>query len=194
MNNPFHDLWTQTTGEYARVNIRDKGRNPFADMSGEIHGYDQRRRNTLDDEHFDVSARKVAMIGKIHGSDQRRRVALDYEHFDVSARRVAMILHETPIVDNKTGDVDWPQDIRKYPVDWPAKNDLALTLLQRLEGRVADLQRRLDVAVEDQNRERDQIQADREAGEDSGQQRRRDREANDNLLEEDAGLDALFPE
>ena len=35
-------------------NIRDKGRNLFADMSGEIHGYDQRRRNTFDYEHFDV--------------------------------------------------------------------------------------------------------------------------------------------
>lgn len=169
VNNPFHNLWTQSTGQYARDNIRDKGRNLFADMSGEIHGYDQRRRNTF-----------------------------DYEHFDVSARKVAMILHENPVVDEKTGDVDWAQEIRKYPVAWPAADDMTLTLLQRLEGQVANLQRRLDVAVEERDREKDhqaEIQAKKEANEELHRQRRRDKDARDvaqNDIAEDAGFDNLF--
>ncbi|MCJ1436775.1 hypothetical protein MMC27_006157 [Xylographa pallens] len=169
VNNPFHNLWTQSTGPYARDNIRDKGRKLFADMSGEIHGYDQRPRNTF-----------------------------DYEHFDVSARRVAKILHEEPIVDQRTGDVDWAQEIRKYPIAWPDANDLALTLLGRLEGRVANLQRRLDIAVEERDRETEhqaEIQAAKEAGEELRQQRRRDREAYDstqNDFKEDDRIGAIF--
>lgn len=167
VDNPFHSLWDQSTGEYARNNIRDKGRNLFADMSGEIHGYDQRRRNTLDYEHF------------------------DYEHFDVSARKVAMILHEKPIVVQKTGDVDWAQEIRKYPIAWPDANNLALTLLQRLEGEVVNLQRRLDVAKENVAKE----ERNREGDHEKLGQRTKDREANDNAQdnsEEDAGLNTLF--
>ena len=168
-NNPFHNLWTQSTGQYARDNIREKGRNLFADMSGEIHGYEQRPRNTF-----------------------------DYEHFDVSTRKVAMILHEGPIVDQRTGDVAWAQEIRKYPIAWPNANNLALTLLERLKGRVASLQRRLDMAVEEQNEEinhQAKMQAAKEAGEEIRQQRRRDREANDvaqDDSEEDAGMGDLF--
>ena len=168
-NNPFHNLWTQSTGEYARDNIRDKGRNLFADMSGEIHGYDQRRRN-----------------------------AFDYEHFDISAQRVATILQANPIVDQTTGDVDWAHEIRKYPIAWPTADNLALNLLQRLEGRVGNLQSRLDIAVEERNRERDRqarIQAQRDAGQDLHQQRLRDGNANNAArddLEEDNGIEALF--
>lgn len=86
-SNPFHKLWTDSTGAYARKNIENKGLALFADMSGEIHGYDQTRPNTF-----------------------------DYEHFDASARKVAMILHENQIVDQNTGDVDWGREIGKYPV------------------------------------------------------------------------------
>ena len=167
VKNPFHNLWTQSTGPYARDNIRDKGRNLFADMSGEIHGYDRRNK-------------------------------FDYEHFDVSTRRVAMILHENPKVDQGTGDVAWVQEIRKYPIAWPAANNLALTLLERLEGRVANLQRRLDVAVKERDREiihQAEIQARNVAGEELRQQRRRDREANDagqDDFQEDAVIGAWF--
>lgn len=99
VNNPFHGLWAQSKGEYARENIRDKGRNLFADMSGEIHGYDQRPRNTF-----------------------------DYEHFDASARKVAKILHDNPIVHPKTGDVDWTQEIRKYPNRLAGRRQLGLDI------------------------------------------------------------------
>ena len=166
MNNPFHDLWTQSKGEYARDNIRDKGRNLFADMSGEIHGYDQRRRNTF-----------------------------DYEHFDASARKVAKVLHDNPIVDQKTGDVDWTQEIRKYPIAWPAADNLALTLLQRLEGRVASLQRRLKAAEEERDQEIEhqaEIQAEVHAGETVHHKREADREANDDAQDAELSLNAFF--
>ena len=166
VNNPFHDLWNQSKGEYARDNIRDKGRNLFADMSGEIHGYDQRRRNTL-----------------------------DYEHFDASARKVAKILLDNPIVDQKTGDVDWTQEIRKYPIAWPAADNLTLTLLQRLEGRVASLQRRLKVALEERDREIEhqaEIRAEVRAGETAHQKRETNREANDDAQDAEMSLNALF--
>lgn len=87
VNNPFHNLWTQSGGNYARDNIRDKGQDLFADMSGEIHGYEQKQ-------------------GKV----------LDYEHFDASARKVAQILHDKPVIDQNTGDVDWANEVLKYPV------------------------------------------------------------------------------
>ena len=109
-----------------------------------------------------------------------------------------MILHENPKVDQGTGDVAWVQEIRKYPITWPAANNLALTLLERLEGRVANLQRRLIVAVEERDREiihQAEIQARSVAGEELRQQRRRDREANDagqDDFEEDAAIGALF--
>ena len=164
--NPFHDLWNQSKGEYARNNIRDKGRNLFADMSGEIHGYDQRPNNTL-----------------------------DYEHFDASARKVAKILHDNPIVDQRTGDVDWTQEIRKYPIAWPAADNLALTLLQRLEGRVASLRRRLKVAEEERDREIEhqaEIQAEVQAGGTVHQKRETDREANDIAQDVVMSLNACF--
>lgn len=145
VNNPFHNLWTQSKGQYARDNIRDKGRNLFADMSGEIHGY------------------------------QRRRNKFDYEHFDVSAGKVARILHENPVIDQTTGDVDWAQEIRKYPVAWPDENNVSLTSLERLEGQIAKLQRRLNDAVEDRDREMNrqaEIEAKKKTGEKLRQQRR----------------------
>jgi hypothetical protein len=144
-NNPFHDLWTQATGQYARDNIRDKGRALFADMSGEIHGYEQRPP----------------------------RNAFDYEHFDISARKIAMRLHENLIVDNNTGDVKWDREIRKYPVAWPDEDNLELTTLERLNGKVTSLQRRLDTATA----ERDRVQAEIDAGAAMNQQRQRDVEA-----------------
>ena len=170
VNNPFHKLWTQSTGQYARDNIRDKGRTLFADMSGEIHGYDQRPQNSF-----------------------------DYEHFDVSARRVATILHEEPIKDRKTGDVDWAQEIRKYPIAWPAANNLALTELERLEGRVVNLQRRLGIAVDERDQEiahQADIQAKKDAGEGLRERRKKDRAANDVAQDdsdedEDIGISAL---
>ena len=171
VNNPFHDLCTQSTGPYARDNILVKGRNLFSDMSGEIHGYDQRQRNTF-----------------------------DYEHFDISTRRVAMILHENPKVDQRTGDVAWAEEIRKYPIAWPAADDRDLTVLERLKGRVANMQRRLDAAVEARDQEivrQAEIQAAREDVNGPYQKRIRDREANDaaqNSIEEDAGVGALLGE
>lgn len=164
--NPFHKLWADSKGEYARKNIFDKGRDLFADMSGEIHGYD-------------------------HGQSN----AFDYEHFDVSARRVATILHENLVIDQSTGDVDWALEIRKYPVAWPSANNMALTELERLEGRVQNLQRRLDHAMVERDRERDKIQEAREAGRPRQQEREQEREAFDVAqadLEEESGFGALF--
>lgn len=127
-NNPFHNLWNHATGDYARNNIRDKGRTLFADMSGEIHGYDGR-----------------------HGNEPRQGIAFDYEHFDASARKVATTLHGHLTIDQSTGEVDWTQAICKYPIKWPTADDLALTKRQRLEARVTDLDQRLQDAKEKLN-------------------------------------------
>lgn len=151
VNNPFHTLWNQSTGQYARDNIRDKGRNLFADMSGEIHGYDQRPRNSF-----------------------------DYEHFDASARKVATILHENPVVDPQTGDVDWTKEIRKYPIAWPAADNLALTKLERLEGQVVNCQRRLNNAVKERDEHQAKIQAQKEPDEEKLRERLENKKANDN--------------
>ena len=158
VENPFHDLWTQSTGSHARDNIRDKGRSLFADMSGEIHGYDRRQ--------------------------------FDYEHFDASARKVAMILHENPKVDEKTEDVAWEKEIRKYPIAWPDANNLGLTLLQRLKGRVTDSERQFNDAKEEVERLQDTI----DAGEELGLHRKKNKEVNEaaqNRFEEDGGLGLL---
>jgi hypothetical protein len=169
-NNPFHNLWTQSTGEYARNNIRDKGRDLFADMSGEIHGYDRGRRD-----------------------------AFDYEHFDASARRVAQTLHATLNVSDRTGDANWADEIRKYPVNWPNADNMALTLLERLKGRVANLQERLHRAEEEWDQENTrqaarqaEIQTAIDSADPLRQQREGDRAANDNLQDDLAGLDGLF--
>lgn len=94
--------------------------------------------------------------------------------------------------------MDWAQEIRKYPIVWLAANNLTLTVLERLEGRVANMQRRLDAAVEARDQEivrKAEIQAAREDSEGSHQQRRRNREANDaaqDSIEEDPGVGGLF--
>ena len=124
VDNPFHTLWTQSTGQYARDNIRDKGRALFADMSGEIHGYDQGQTDKL-----------------------------DYEHFDASARKIAKILHDEPEINPRTGDVAWNKEIRKYPVAWPDEDNMALSKLQRLKSRVENLEQQLQTAKEEEVKE-----------------------------------------
>jgi hypothetical protein len=133
-NNPFHNLWNQATGDYARNNIRDKGRTLFADMSGEIHGYDGRR-----------------------GNEPRQGIDFDYEHFDASARKVATTLHGHLSIDQSTGEVDWTQAIRRYPIQWPTADDLSLSKRLRLEARVMDLDQRLQDAKEKLNEHLEEI-------------------------------------
>lgn len=151
VDNPFHTLWTQSTGQHARDNIQEKGRNLFADMSGEIHGYDQGQRDKL-----------------------------DYEHFDASARKIAKILHDEPIINPRTGDVAWNKEIRKYPVAWPDKDNLALSKLQRLQSRVENLDQQLQTAKENRDEEK---QKQREV-----EERRERRVAND-AAQNDADAD-----
>jgi hypothetical protein len=125
VDNPFHALWTQSTGQYARDNIQEKGRDLFADMSGEIHGYDQGQRDKL-----------------------------DYEHFDSSARKIARILPDEPIINPRTGDVAWNKEIRKYPVAWPDEDNMELSKLHRLESRVKKSEEQLETAKENLDAEK----------------------------------------
>ena len=126
IENPFHTLWTTSTGQYTRDNIREKGQKLFADMSGEIHGYDQGQTDKL-----------------------------DYEHFDASARKIAEILHNKPTIDQSTGDVAWKEEIRKYPVDWPDEDNLELSKLQRLQSRVENLEQQLETAKKNRDEEKE---------------------------------------
>ena len=101
---------------------------------------------------------------------------------------MAQTLHATLNVSDRTGDVDWAEEIRKYPVNWLGGDNMTLTLLERLEGRVATLRERLHRAEE----ERDQVQTAIHAGEPSRQQRREARAANNDMQDDVADLEGLF--
>ena len=164
VDNPFHTLWTTSTGQYARDNIREKGRTLFADMSGEIHGYDQGQTDKL-----------------------------DYEHFDASARKISKILHDEPEINPRTGDVAWNEEIRKYPVAWPDEDNMALSKLDRLRSRVENLEQQLKKAKENLEEENKNEITKQEEGEKKRKERAANNAAQ-NDSDSDIGSSNLFTE
>lgn len=155
--NPFHKLWMNAKGDYARNNYRDKGRDLFADMSGEIHGYDKRD--------------------------------FDYEHFDSSARNIANVLRPE-IIDGKTGEVDWKDEIKKYPgINWPSTDNLPMTKVQRMESDIEYKRRRLAKIEEELLEAKDEEVRLREEGEVARLEREEHRTAN---AEQDIDLGGFF--
>lgn len=146
LSNPFHKLWTDAKGQYARNDYQLKGRALFGDMSNEIHGYDRRD--------------------------------FDYEHFDPSTRGIANVLRPET-VDDRTGEVDWKREIRKYPVTWPASDNLALSKVSRLTKKLEEANLRVEQTKKDLQDAKDEEEVHRKEGAKRKSEREADRLANE---------------